>query len=144
MEHKIALVVEDTEANRLFFEKFLTQAGFHIRAASDGKSAREIIDSEAAIALAIIDMEIPDTSGLQLTLNVREKFPDCVLIIATMHDERALMQSAYEKGCDVFLVKPHGFMLLFKLLTEESVETIRAKPPLLIDQYGLREFPLGE
>ena len=90
--------------------------------------------------LALIDMEIPDINGLQLTHILRHLVPDICIVVATMHDERSLMQSAFDKGCDVFLVKPHGFMEIFKRLVHEGTDSLRASRPLVIDQYGPRTF----
>ena len=54
-------------------------------------------------------------------------------------DERALMAQAFENGCNVFLVKPHGFMELFKRLQETGPDPEQLNH-LVIDQYGLRPY----
>ncbi|MGB7341625.1 MAG: response regulator [Phototrophicaceae bacterium] len=140
MSQKKALILEDTAANRLFFERLLMQAGFEIIAAETGKEALRKLQQEESIDLAILDMEIPDITGLEMTARLRVFYPDTCIVVATMHDERSLMQSAFEKGCDVFLVKPHGFMELFKRLTGDGSEALHANRPLVIDQYGPRIF----
>jgi CheY-like chemotaxis protein len=140
MNHKTALIVEDTAANRVFFERLLQQAGFDVIGVASGKDALQKAGDTASIALALVDMEIPDINGLELTYRLRMMFPNICIVVATMHDERSLMQSAFDKGCDVFLVKPHGFMELFKQLTTEGTACIREKRPVMIDQYGPRAF----
>lgn len=140
MSQKKALILEDTAANRLFFERLLMQAGFEIIAAETGEEALTKIQQEEFIDLAILDMEIPDITGLEMTARLRVFYPDTCIVVATMHDERSLMKSAFDKGCDVFLVKPHGFMELFKRLTGDGSKALRANRPLVIDQYGPREF----
>jgi DNA-binding NarL/FixJ family response regulator len=92
------------------------------------------------LTLAIVDMEMPDMSGLELTQRIRKKYPNACIIVATMYDERSLIESAYRRGCDIFLVKPHGFMDLFKKLTSAGTKGMRQEAPLIIDQYGLRPF----
>jgi CheY-like chemotaxis protein len=140
MNQKTALIVEDTAANRIFFERLLQQAGFEVVSVESGKEALHKASEYPSIALALIDMEIPDINGLELTYRLRMIFPDICIVVATMHDERSLMQSAFDKGCDVFLVKPHGFMELFKRLTTEGTACIRENRPVVIDQYGPRAF----
>src|SRR5688572_20198814 len=125
MNQKTALIVEDTAANRVFFERLLQQAGFEVIGVASGKDALQKAGDTASIALALVDMEIPDINGLELTYRLRMMFPNICIVVATMHDERSLMQSAFDKGCDVFLVKPHGFMELFKQLTTEGTACIR-------------------
>src|SRR5215510_2459190 len=117
MVAKKALILEDTAANRMFFERLLMQAGFEVTGAEKGKEALEKAEAMGEMHLAILDMEIPDITGLEMTHRLRKQFPDACIVVATMHDERSLMESAFIKGCDVFLVKPHGFMDLFKRLT---------------------------
>ena len=137
---KTALIVEDTVANRDFFERLLTQAGFDVKSASTGKAALEMISALDNIELAVVDMEMPDCSGLHLITQLHRTFPDTFTIIATMHDERRLMESAFEKGCNLFLVKPHGFMELFQLLTQNELKTLSTRPVHVLDQFGLRPF----
>lgn len=143
MSQRKALILEDTIANRLFFERLLSQAGFEIIAAETGQIALDKLKGESEIDLAILDMEIPDITGLEMTARLRAKYPDTCIVVATMHDERSLMQSAFNKGCDVFLVKPHGFMELFKRLTTEGSVALHKNRPLIIDQYGPRPFTLA-
>jgi CheY-like chemotaxis protein len=143
MVAKKALILEDTAANRMFFERLLMQAGFEVTGAEKGKEALEKVQAMGELHLAILDMEIPDITGLEMTHRLRQQFPNCCIVVATMHDERSLMQSAFNKGCDVFLVKPHGFMDLFKRLTTEGSEGLHQTRPLIIDQYGPRSFQLA-
>lgn len=143
MSSKKALILEDTAANRMFFERLLTQAGFEIIAAETGQEALNKLKDEDCIDLAVLDMEIPDITGLEMTVRLRKKYTDTCIVVATMHDERSLIQSAFEKGCDVFLVKPHGFMELFKRLTTDGTYALHKHRPLIIDQYGPRKFELA-
>lgn len=143
MSKKQALIVEDTAANRMFFERLLMQAGFEVVGVETGQAALEQADAMDNLHLAVLDMEIPDINGLELTVRLRKQYPDACIIIATMHDERSLMQSAFDKGCDVFLVKPHGFMELFKRLTTEGSAGLHANRPLIIDQFGPRPFEVA-
>ena len=143
MSEKVALIVDDTEANRTFFERLLKQAGFTNLSAASGQAALERVQPYQLLTLALLDMQLPDMSGLELTIRLRHLYPDACLIMATMHDDRSLMQSAISKGCDVFLVKPHGFMELFKRLTTQGAPGLRAEAPMIIDQYGPRKFQLA-
>lgn len=140
MLDKIALIVDDTEANRLFFERLVTQAGFTVKSATTGGEALKVVEAVDHLALALVDMEMPDTNGLDLTNQLRQRHPHACLVVATMHDEYSIIESAFARGCDVFLVKPYGFMELFKRLTTLGTAGIRKAGPLVIDQYGPHEF----
>lgn len=140
MAKKQALVVEDTPANRDFLERLLAQAQFSILSADGGVSALKQMASLKKLDLAVVDMQLHDMSGLQLLTELRRRFPSACLVIATMHDDRSLMESAFSKGCNIFLVKPHGFMELFNRLMNVSLDDLRTGPSLVIDQYGPRPF----
>lgn len=139
MPEKTAFIIDDTDANRIFFERLLAQAGFSTVSFATGAEVIKALTTTSEVVLAVVDMEIPDTSGLELTKRIRQQFPQACIVVATMHDEPSIMQSAFNKGCDIFLVKPHGFMDLFKGLTTRGT-AIRADAPLIIDQYGLRRY----
>lgn len=135
-----ALVVDDTPANRDFLERLLKQAGFDILGASTGKAALGLVENLDELALALIDMQLPDMPGLQLTYDLRRRFPHAYIVVATMHDERSLMESVFVKGGNCFLVKPHGFMELYRRLTTVSIKDLLETECVVIDQYGPRNF----
>ncbi|MEM9953701.1 MAG: response regulator [Chloroflexota bacterium] len=135
-----ALILEDTPANLQFFERLFSQAGFDIIPATTGKQALEQLNNQTDITLAVLDMEVPDCTGIEMTHILRQRYPDMCIVVATMHDSRTMMQDAFDVGCDVFLVKPHGFMELFKRLTTDGSHVLHANRPIIIDQFGPRAF----
>jgi CheY-like chemotaxis protein len=138
---RAALVIDDTPANRDFLERLLAQAGYRILGASSGAAGMERVKDLDHLALALVDMQLPDTNGLQLTYDLRRRYPDVYIIVATMYDERSLMESVFHKGGNVFLVKPHGFMELYKRLITPNGITLDDR--LIIDQYGPRPYNLA-
>jgi DNA-binding NarL/FixJ family response regulator len=66
--------------------------------------------------------------------------------MATMHDERTMMREAFEAGCSAFLVKPHGFMELFKRVQNvvKDPSCLEKLHGLIFDQYGPRPWRAGE
>ena len=140
MTQKNAIVIDDNPANRDFLERLITQAVFDVQGASSGKAAISIIESLDHLELALVDMELPDINGLQLTQRIRERFPHAYIVVATMHDERTLMEKTFAKGGNCFLVKPHGFMELFKRLTTIDTSELINAGDIVIDQYGPRKF----
>lgn len=136
---KIALVVDDEPANRDFLVRLLEQASLDVRSASSGAEARRIMDEVEHMVLCAVDHHLPDADGVELLGQLRTRYPDARLVMATMLDERALMERAFANGCDVFLVKPHGFMELFKRLQDRDASPDQLDQ-LVIDQYGPRPF----
>jgi CheY-like chemotaxis protein len=140
MTDNVALVVEDTPANLDFLVRLLSHAQFTVRGAASAAAALDQVTDLDDLLLAVVDMQLPDMNGLQLIVKLRERFPQACLVIATMYDDCGLMRNAFSKGCDIFLVKPHGFMELYKRLTTMDIEEIRKTEMLVIDQYGPHPF----
>lgn len=142
-QQHVALVVDDAPANREFLERLLAQAKFIIRGASSGQEALDTVADLNNLALALVDMKLPDMRGVQLAAELRRRFPACYIVIATMYDDRATMEEAFANGCNIFLVKPHGFMELFQRLVRGEIQVTPDAPRLVIDQFGLRVLKLS-
>lgn len=143
MAERIALAVDDVSANRDFLERLLTGAQFKVLGAFSGGNALKVSADLKELALAVVDINLPDMTGLELSTQLRARFPEAYLVVATVMDERSVMEAAFAVGCNAFLVKPHGFMELFKRLTSSSTDELRASPQVIIDQYGPRQFKIS-
>jgi DNA-binding response OmpR family regulator len=137
---RVALVVDDEPANRDFLVRLLEQANLKVQGAGTGAEALKITEGVEGMALLVIDHRLPDMSGVELLVKLRERFPQACFIMATMHDERELMTKAFENGCNVFLVKPHGFMELFNRLRTTGTDSDELRQKMIIDQYGFRPY----
>lgn len=136
---QFAIVADDEPANRDFMVRLIQMAGFRVEGAGTGAEAIAAATAAPTLTLALIDHQLPDATGIEVVRALREKHPTALLIMATMHDHRELIDQAFEQGIDVFLVKPHGFMELFRRLQESggNLDTLRR---LVIDQYGPRPY----
>src|SRR5512141_2126911 len=118
-----ALVVDDEPANRDFVERLLQTASFKVVGASTGAEGLRAAKAVPCLALALIDQQLPDATGLEIIGKLRGDNPEAILVMATMHDDRAIIDQAFAAGADVFLVKPHGFMELYRRLKEVDSNT---------------------
>jgi len=140
MSDRIALAVDDVSANREFLERLLTGAHFKVLSAGTGSQALKLTADLTTIALAMVDMKLPDMTGLELVTKLRERFPDTYIVVATMMDDHSVMDDSFKVGCNAFLVKPHGFMELYKRLTNTEVDIMKTWPQVIIDQFGPRLY----
>src|SRR5450432_228280 len=138
-----ALVIDDEPANRDFLERLLQTASFKVSGAATGADGVKSARSFAALALALVDQELPDAPGLEIIMKLRAENPESLLVMATMHDDRTLIDQAFAAGVDVFLVKPHGFMELYRRLKEVDANTDLLRN-VIIDQYGPRPYKGAE
>ncbi len=99
------LVVEDDEAIRTFLERGLTEAGFQVDAAADGRSA-EALAVEGIHDAMVVDLGLPDIDGLEFIARVRAQgstSPVLILSARRSVDDRV---RGLEQGGDDYLTKP--------------------------------------
>ncbi|MEJ2070904.1 MAG: diguanylate cyclase [Syntrophobacterales bacterium] len=77
------LLVDDDPTILGTLTRFLTSQGFAVVAAPSGREALTTLQEEEAIPLAILDLKLPDFSGLELLAYVRENSPDTEVILFT-------------------------------------------------------------
>ncbi|MDR0892477.1 MAG: response regulator transcription factor [Mediterranea sp.] len=72
--------------------------------ASSGKEVLALIHAER-FDLFLLDIELPDISGITLILSIREANPDARIIVNTMHEERWVLKELLAADVDGILVK---------------------------------------
>ncbi|UUO04441.1 response regulator [Blastopirellula sp. J2-11] len=104
------LVVEDIEANQLVLQEMLDKLGLVADFASDGRSALQAIEL-SSYDVVLLDLELPDISGLAVAHQIRQKFEvdDLSLVAVTAHAVTSYKTSAIKAGVNKFLTKPIGF-----------------------------------
>ncbi|KLN62232.1 chemotaxis protein CheY [Kiloniella spongiae] len=98
------LVVDDDTRLRELLQKFLTDQGFMVTAASSAEEARSKLAS-LSFDLLILDIMMPGESGLDLTKSLREK-DDVPILLLTAMGETSDRISGLEVGADDYLSKP--------------------------------------
>ena len=135
-----ALVVDDEFYNRDFVQILLEKAGFSVVSAANGFDAATAAGENPELSLALIDHELPDTTGVKLIAGLRTQRPDMMLVMATVHDDHELIEQAFSAGADMFIVKPNGFIELFKQLQIPDSKLMASDQRWIIDQYGVRPY----
>ena len=102
------LIVEDDARISHFLQKGLQEEGNHVQVASDGFTARDLIQAEPW-DLFILDVMLPDIDGLQLAQFIRYKKIDTPLLMLSALGEAEDKIKALDIGADDYLVKPLHF-----------------------------------
>jgi two-component system, NtrC family, response regulator HydG len=104
-KHARILVVDDDESIRKSFEAILSDEGYSVDLASDGKEA--IKKSETAIYnIALIDIRLPDMDGVELLTRMKDTVPRTRKIIITGFPSVQNAIEAVNRKADAYLVKP--------------------------------------
>jgi two-component system cell cycle response regulator DivK len=106
MEHRV-LVGDDHELNLRLLERLLERDGHAVRAA-DSLAAAEQALAEEQPAMIVIDLNLPDGSGLELTRKLKShprtaSIPIVACTAAVMPSDQ---DQALAAGCDAFVAKP--------------------------------------
>ncbi len=101
------LIVEDHDSNRALVERVLSEYGYCLLTALDGREAIEIATLEHP-DLILMDMKLPRVDGYQATRTLKQQsmtadIPIVALTAQAMEGDR---QKALEAGCDGYISKP--------------------------------------
>ena len=108
---KKILIVEDDVKVANFIKKGLFTQQFESEIASDGQEAKRLF-AQNEFDLIILDINLPDTSGLEVCSHIRQKNSQVPILMLTALGSITDKLSGYEVGTDDYLVKPFDFMEL--------------------------------
>ena len=99
------LLIEDDTTLRETLAAKLADGGFAVEQAADGREGLYFA-LEYPIDLAIVDLGLPEMSGLDIIRNVREKDKTYPILILTARDRWEDKVDGLEAGADDYVVKP--------------------------------------
>jgi DNA-binding NtrC family response regulator len=97
--------VDDQESIRYFLSKTLAEEGYEVRSASTAAQAEEIISNELP-DLVLLDLKLPDKSGLELLAGLRELLNDMCVIMMTAFGDIKTAVEAMKLGAFDYVNKP--------------------------------------
>ena len=103
-----AIVVDDSRAMRSILKRLLTQIGFDVIEAGDGKQALDTLEQSGPVDLALVDWNMPVMTGLELIGEVRGKtrFDPMAIMMVTTETEAAQVERALAAGANEYVMKP--------------------------------------
>lgn len=110
-EVKNILIVEDEIKVASFIKKGLKTQGWESEIAHEGQEAIQTF-SQNTFDLVILDIGLPDMSGLDVCKLLREKNSQVPILMLTALGSLSDKLSGFEVGTDDYLVKPFDFMEL--------------------------------
>lgn len=99
------LVVDDDPEIRRLLSRFLADQGFRITAAGSRAEFEERL-TEGQIDLVILDVMLPDGSGLDICRSLRNRNPEICIILVTALKEEVDRIVGLELGADDYIGKP--------------------------------------
>ncbi|MCA9784823.1 MAG: response regulator transcription factor [Candidatus Cloacimonetes bacterium] len=68
--------------------------------------------------VALLDISMPGLNGIELTRRIKQSHPQIVVVILSMHDERAFVLESLRAGADGYLLKDAGREDLARVIHE--------------------------
>lgn len=115
---RLVLVVDDERFILESAEEALTDVGYEVQTAANGKIALEVYDaSEGVVHAAVIDLMMPEMDGLSAMKALHERNPN-LPIVAASGLGKSREKTATEAGASVFLSKPYTAAQLYEALDQ--------------------------
>lgn len=106
------LIVEDEQSLREQLRQRLISKGYSVDAAADGREGL-FLGSEYPMDLAIIDIGLPEMSGIEVIRELRKQQKNFPILILTARSNWQDKVGGLEAGADDYLVKPFHIEELF-------------------------------
>ena len=106
---KILLVEDEPDLLNTLSFKFESE-GYKVAKALNGKEAMKFLEDDDSISLVILDLMLPDMSGLDLCRHIRatDNLKDILVIMVTAKGEEVDRVVGFEVGADDYVVKPYS------------------------------------
>ena len=120
MHQRHVLVADDEPHIGRIIKMKLEQGPFRVTLAYDGQEAIDTLESQPDIDLVLLDLMMPNLSGLDVLARIRsnERLKHLPCIILTAAGQEAQHQKAMELGATEFLTKPFSPKKLYARTAE--------------------------
>ncbi|MCB9800132.1 MAG: response regulator [Candidatus Omnitrophica bacterium] len=119
------LIVDDDEADIELMKELLAEAKFSDKIIEEASTSKDALAklAQGSIQVILLDLGLPDSSGLETLKKIRDEYPQIpVIIVSTLEDER-LANEAVRMGAHEYLIKGQiDATFLLGVLTAANVQ----------------------
>jgi DNA-binding response OmpR family regulator len=136
------LVVEDDERLSRALRRLLEEDRHVVDVAHDGETGLAIAEDGAGIEAVILDIGLPDISGLEVARRLRRSRSELAILMLTARDTVDDRVTGLDAGADDYLVKPFAYEELaarLRALSRRSAGPRRPTPVLEVGPIRLDE-----
>jgi len=120
------LVVDDEPEMRRTLARLLSTQGMNVLTAMSGEEGLEILQREP-IDVALIDLQMPGVTGMDMLHEIKKQTLDCHVVIMTAHGDVDIAVQAMQDGAYHFLTKPFRSSDEVALTLRKAVEHRRLR-----------------
>jgi len=102
------LVVDDSSTMREILSTFLTQNGFDVTVANDGRDGLKQLQLDPGIRLVVSDINMPNMDGLTMAEKIRKELGNTAvrIVMLTTEDNAGMRARGKDIGITGWIVKP--------------------------------------
>lgn len=100
------LVVDDNKDVLIYLSRILLDAGIQVSTARSGPDALDLLKNDPEINMVLLDMQMPEMSGIEVTHEIRKIRRSIPIIAQTAFVFEEDKDIVLKAGCDACLVKP--------------------------------------
>jgi DNA-binding NtrC family response regulator len=119
------LLIVDDEQSVLKAMRMTLEKNYRVTTAESGSEAFELLDEQQP-DLILLDIGLPDISGIELLEKIRSTHPEITVVMVTAEDKVKTVVKALKLGAYDYLVKPIDAQEL-KLTVQNALENMRLK-----------------
>lgn len=148
------LILEDEIGIRSFVSINLKREGYEVIEAGTGAEAIEKLNSEKNISVALLDIMLPDMSGIEVCKYIRENHDNIGVIMLTAKSQEEDKIEGFVSGADDYIIKPFSIKELLarvaalirrvKKNNDSKKNNLIDSPPFLLDQNKRKLYKNGE
>jgi len=106
MNIRIAIVEDNFFLTKVIQEKLSFFKDLKLKfTAQNGKELLEKLEEDALVDLILMDIEMPQMTGIQATLEVKKRYPQIKIIMLTVFDNDENIFNSIKAGADGYLLK---------------------------------------
>ena len=125
------LVADDEPSILSFVKKALTDEGYTVFTASDGRQACEIAEREQ-VHMALLDLVMPNMTGLEALKQIKERDPGTRIMIMTAFATAETAVEAMKQGALDYLIKPFALEEMKMHVRRALSELVMARDNLVL------------
>lgn len=112
------LAVDDNEINLKIIARNLLKKGIQVDTCVSPYEALKLVGSDKCYDLAIIDLQMPELNGFELTKEIRKIDSNLTIIASSADNNAETIKEAFAVGMNDYLLKPHTADELYLLLAK--------------------------
>ena len=119
------LIIEDDNAIAKLITMIIEKSGPYLveRAGSIAAALRRL--EQGGVDAALLDLELPDSSGIDTVRRICSNYPELPVVVLTSHSESQLAQQALREGAEDFVSKGTSIAIMLDRALRYSLERKR-------------------